>query len=173
MHASRSPLRRYLGNGPAEFYEYYMHAALVVEPPPRRVLRFSLGDGLVDDIFVDRDPAPDETMRQVIDRAVQYDSGHRLFRDPAIAPALEGSDGGGSEASASASVELAGGVADQPTSIETMSLQDFLGMTTEALLGRFSPDTNPIGIRVVVIQKEKSDDREVPETRSSKMPKLS
>jgi hypothetical protein len=149
-----APPRRYLGNGPAEFHEYYMHAALVVEPPPQRVLRFSLGgDELAEDVKVAGDPAPDETMREVIDCAVRYDRNHRLFRDPSIAAALaQGPSSGGSEA--------------------TLSLHDFLDLTTEALVGRFSPDADPICIRVMA-SREESADGEDPETRSIKIPKLS
>jgi hypothetical protein len=148
-----------------------MHAALVVEPPPQRVLRFSLGgDELAEDVKVDGDPAPDETLREVIACAVRYDRKHRLFRDPSIAAALaQGPRSGGSEATVS--VELAG-VADREASVETLSLHDFLDLTTEALLGRFSTDADPICLRVMV-SREESDDGEDPETRSIKIPKLS
>jgi hypothetical protein len=100
-----------------------MHAALVIEPPPPRVLRFSLCDELAEDVKVSRDPVPDETVREVIDCAVRYDRDLQvqLFRDPAIAVALDtGSSHRGSDAAVS--VELAG-VADREASVEVLSLQ--------------------------------------------------
>jgi hypothetical protein len=99
-----------------------MHAALVIEPPPPRVLRFSLGDELAEDVKVSRDPAPDETVREVIDCAVRYNRDLQLFRDPAIGAALDKwSSHRGSDAAVSVELE---GVADREASVEVLSLQD-------------------------------------------------
>jgi hypothetical protein len=156
---------RTYGNGPCEVGEFYMHAALLVEPLPPRVLRFALGD-VSQDVLVDFSEG--QTMRDVISMARNVPDGNSLFSGSRIASALDpeaagarAADGGGlpspSPSPWSLTFELKD-PSDEETASSSFSQDAFLGLTPQDIVGTVPMEANPIVIAVRLEKRELEED---------------
>jgi hypothetical protein len=132
---------------PCGVQEYYLHAALLIEPFSPCTFQFTFGE-LSQDVQVDFTKA--QTLKDIVDGARSVPDGS-IFSGPRIAAALE--SGAADEAPWSLRFELKD-VPSSKAAVSTFRQDEFLSLTPEGIAVLFEDPTDPISIVVTVEKRE-------------------